>query len=87
MHKWKLHAISSCKVLESDSVNSNILESDIEKKKAKYIERNNVLGQEFGFYDISTKLYLNEVYNGSWYGSNLWDLFSKPVIGLESCYN
>ena len=68
--------------------NSNdILESDILQKRAKYIQRNNEILQEFHFANPETKVTLNNIYNMSLYSSPLWNLFSKPVETLENTYN
>ena len=63
------------------------LEADILQKRAKYIQRNNEILQEFYFANPETKLKLNNIYNMSLYGSPLWDLFSKPIESLEKTYN
>ena len=47
------------------------LESDMKIKNAR-----NVSAEE-------TKLKINDVYNTSWYGSVLWDLFSPAALRLE----
>ena len=67
--------------------NGNFLSKDIKIKRAKYINRNNELNQEFYFADPETKMKINSIYNMSFSGSSLWDLFSDDVISLENTYN
>ena len=64
-----------------------MFESDILQKRARYIQRNNEILQEFHFANPETKLKLNNIYNMSLYSSPLWDLFSAPVDSLEKTYN
>ena len=59
----------------------------MEIKKAKYVSKNIEINQEFHFTAPETKLKVNEIYNQSWYGSVLWDLFSPAAVKLESSYN
>ena len=63
------------------------LTSDIMQKRARYIQRNNQIIQEFYFAFPETKFHLNNIYNMSLYGSPLWDLFSDAAHSLESTYN
>ena len=65
----------------------NILASDMSVKKARYISKNIELNQEFYFAAPATKLKINDVYNSSWFGSVLYDLYSTEAVKLESCYN
>ena len=58
---------------------NNIFSRDILEKRARYIQGNNQLMQEFSFADNLTKLFVNKVYNGHHYGSVLWDLYSKEA--------
>ena len=61
--------------------------SDVKCKRAKFIQRNNEIIQEFHFANPSTKCHLNNIYNLSFSGSPLWDLFSEETISLEKTYN
>ena len=63
------------------------LESDMKIKNARYVSRNIELNQEFYFAAEETKLRVNEIYNSSWFGSVLWDLFSPAAVKLESSWN
>ena len=63
------------------------LESDMKIKNARYVSRNIEINQEFSFAAEETKLKVNDVYNTSWYGSVLWDLFSPAAVRLESSWN
>ena len=57
----------------------NIFSRDIMEKRARYIQGNNQLMQEFSFASSLTKLFINKVYNGHHYGSVLWDLYGKEA--------
>ena len=64
---------------------NNILEDDINQKKAKYISRScEINQQELYFAENETLLTVNDIYNSSWFGSVLWDYYSTS---FESCYN
>ena len=51
----------------------NFLKDDIRIKRAKFIERNCEINQEFGFAHPEIKSKLNHIYNSSLSGSMLWD--------------
>ena len=57
----------------------DIFSRDILEKRARYIQGNNQLMQEFSFASNTTKLFVNKVYNGHHYGSVLWDLYGKEA--------
>ena len=61
--------------------------SDICQKRAKFIQRNNEITQEFHFANPKTKFNINNIYNMSFSGSPLWDLFSQDVESLEKSYS
>ena len=61
-----------------------ILSQDIVEKRAQYIQKNNELLQEFSYACPQTKMFINQVYNTSFYGSVLWYLTSKEA---EMTYN
>ena len=65
----------------------NGLSADVMQKRAKFIQCNNELLQEFHFANPETKCHLNNIYNMSLYGSPLWDLSSGAVESLEKTYN
>ena len=60
---------------------------DILVKRGRYVARNNELNQEFHYCHPHTKFQLNEIYNSSFYGSPLWDLFSRESEMLENSWN
>ena len=60
---------------------------DIFEKRASYISRNNELQQEFNFAHPKTLVKVNNIYNSHFYGSNLWDLFSKEVDMIAKSWN
>ena len=60
---------------------------DMKIKTAKYVDKNNSLGQEFYFAHPLTKFHVNDVYNSHFTGSQLWDFGSREMEKLESTYN
>ena len=63
------------------------MNQDLIQKRAMYVSRNNELVQEFFFAHSKTKIWINNVYNTSFYSSPLWDLFSKNFRKLENSWN
>ena len=63
------------------------LYSDVRVKRAKYIERNVEINQEFPFAHPGVKCKLNQIYNSSFPGSTLYDLFSLPVTQLINSWS
>ena len=64
-----------------------IFERDILEKRARYIQGNNQLMQEFSFASCTTKLFINRVYNSHHYGSVLWDLYGRQVDMVNNTWN
>ena len=60
---------------------------DIQMKRAKYIDRNNSIFQEFSFAHPSSKLKLNTIYNTHFSGSEVWKLFSPGITSFEGSFN
>ena len=58
------------------------MEDDMKIKNAKYVSKNIEIGQEFNFAAEETKLEVNNIYNSSWHGSVLWDLFCPCSVKL-----
>ena len=65
----------------------NGLSEDLMEKRATYINRVNELNQEFYFVNSSTKIMINNIFNSSFYSSQIWDLFSDEAIRLEKSWN
>ena len=89
LDKKDLPWVNSVKHLGS-TITNNIecmMDQDLVEKRAMYISRNNELLQEFFFAHQKTKIWINNVYNTSFYGSPLWDIFSKNYIRLEKSWN
>ena len=63
------------------------MDQDIMEKRAIFITKNNETNQEFHYAHAETKVWLNNVYNTSFYGAQLWDLFSKNFVRLEKSWN
>ena len=51
------------------------------------VQKNNELCQEFYFCHPTTKLKLNQIYNFSYTGCQLWDLFCREAIYLDNSFN
>jgi hypothetical protein len=56
-------------------------------KNAKYVAKNIEINQEFYFTRSDTKIMINKLYNTSYFGSVVWDLFHPSVKKVESSYN
>ena len=54
----------------------NGYQQDGKEKRARYIERNCEINQEFSFAHPQVKCQINRIYNSSFPGSSLWDLTS-----------
>ena len=65
----------------------DIFNRDIMEKRARYIQGNNQLMQEFSFATCMTKIFINKVYNIHHYGSVLWDLFGKQAEMVYNTWN
>ena len=65
----------------------NMMEADMKRKNARYVSKNIEINQEFYFASSETKMTINDIYNSSWYGSVLYDLFSPTAVKIESSYN
>ena len=63
------------------------LSKDIMEKRAQYINKANELEQEFSYAHSTTKIWINKVFNTSFYGSQLWDLFSHESERIEKSWN
>ena len=66
---------------------SNGMRQDIKVKRAKFINKNIDLNQEFSFCHPSTKVKMNLIYNFDFTGSPVWNLFSPEAIMLENSWN
>ena len=55
---------------------------DVSCKRAKFISKIHSLNQEFHYANTSTMLKLYDIYTCDFYGSNLWDLYSRDVQKL-----
>ena len=63
------------------------LKHDIKVKRAKYIDRNNELIQEYSFAHAKTKFKMNLIFNSHFSGSQVWDLFSPECALMEATWN
>ena len=65
----------------------NSMRLDISLKRAKFIGKVSSLLQEFGNVDPEIKVKILNIYTTSFYGSNLWDIFSKDCERLYKSWN
>ena len=72
-----------CKITD----NTNGLSKDIMEKRAQYINRANELDQEFYFAHTSTRVLINNIFNTSFYGSQIWNLFDCEAVRVEKTWN
>ena len=63
------------------------LQKDITVKRARYINRQNNLNQEFYFTHPITKFTVNRIYNTDFTGSSLWDFNSNSFDSLCKTWN
>ena len=63
------------------------LDQDLIEKRARYTAKNNELRQEFHYAHPKTKVWINNVYNMSFYGAPLWDISSRNFERLEKTWN
>ena len=66
--------------------NANRITQDAMEKRAAHISRNNEINQEFGFAHPS-KIKINNIFNTSFYGFVLWNLFMKEAERIEKTWN
>ena len=62
--------------------NTNGLSKDIMEKRAQYI-RANELDQEFYFAQTSTRILINNIFNTSFHGSHVGNLFDCEAVRVE----
>ena len=55
-------------------------------KRAKFIDRNNLLRQEFSFANSETLIQLHQIYHADFSGSAVWDVFCREQEMLENSY-
>ena len=65
----------------------NITGQDIKEKRARYIGKNNEICQEFHFAHPRTKFLINSIWNTSFSGSVLWNLFCPEAEQMFATYN
>ena len=65
----------------------NALKHGTNAKRVMYIEKNMEINQEFPWAHPNVKCKLNRIYNSSFSGSVLYDIFSKPVRQLENSWS
>ena len=80
--------VSNCKYLGFNINNhDNYIKLDINCKKNEYIRKNIKLIHEFYYAHPVTVFTLNKVYNTSFYGSQVWNLFSKESNHVFNAWN
>ena len=63
------------------------LKKDMLIKRAKFIDKNNTLRQEFYFAHPETLIQINQSYNSDYTGSPVWDLFCQEAEMVENSYS
>ena len=63
------------------------IRQDMREKRARFIQKNNELCQEFSYADPITKMKLNSIYNSHFTGSPLWDLFCREAETIYQTWN
>ena len=63
------------------------MKGDCLAKRGKFIGKVHSLLQEFGYVDSAVMVRILTIYVTSFYGSNLWDLYSTEVTKLFSSWN
>ena len=63
------------------------MKKNMREKRARFIQTNNEICQEFNFAHPDTKATLDWVYNSHFTGSPMWDLFCKEAEMISSTWN
>ena len=63
------------------------MKQDMKEKKARFIQKNNEICQEFSFAEPIQKAKLNHIYNSHFTGSSLWDLFCNEAESVGKTWN
>ena len=79
--------VDSMKHLGNTLESSNSMRTDCLQKRGKFIGKINSLLQEFHYVDPPVLLRILNTHVTSFYGSNLWDLYSKEVTRIFSSWN
>ena len=69
------------------NINGCKMDQDLLEKRAMYIAKNNEINQEFHYAHPRTKIWINNIFNTSFYGSPLWDISSKNFEKIEKSWN
>ena len=72
-----------CKITD----NTNGFSKDIMEKRVQYTNRANELDQEFYIEITSTRVLINNIFNMSFYGSQVWNLFDCEAVRVEKTWN
>ena len=72
-----------------NKIENNIkgMNKDLLEKRARFIDRNSELNQEFYFAHPRTKFKMNNIFNTHFSGSPLWDLFGPEAEKFEKSWN
>ena len=79
--------VSQVKHLGNVLQNDNSMKIDCTLKRGKFIGKANSLLQEFHFVKDEVLMKILNIYTTSFYGSGLWDLYSKEVDRLYKAWN
>ena len=79
--------VSQVKHLGNMLQQDNSMKVDMGQKRGKFIGKMQSLFQEFSYVDPSTFMRIISIFNTSFYGSSLWDLFSTDCEKLYKSWN
>ena len=87
LDKSPLPWVPSLKHLGVTLETDNSMSIDIVQKRGSFIGKINSLKQEFHFVNPSVMMRIYNIYTMSFYGSALYNLFSKECLRIFSTYN
>jgi len=79
LNNLPLPYVTEIKHLGNTLQSNGSMTKDVSCKRAKFISKIHSLNQEFHYANTSTVLKLYDIYTCDFYGSNLWDLYSRDV--------
>ena len=87
LNNLPLPYVTEIKHLGNTLQSNGSMSKDVSCKRAKFISKIHSLNQEFHYANTSTVLKLYDIYTCDFYGSNLWDLYSRDVQKLLNSWN
>ena len=87
LNNLPLPYVTEIKHLGNTLQSNGSMTKDVSCKRGKSISKIHSLNQEFHYANTSTVLKLYNIYTCDFYGSNLWDLYSRDVQKLLNSWN